>query len=805
MREDHKMKKTFFVLIIAASILISCAARAGEAAVSVSERWLHDRWTASWAAHPDGPQHDPAVFLFRRTFDLDKKPSRFVVLVSADQRYRLWVNGVSVSAGPARGDTLHWRFETVDIAPQLNAGKNLLSARVWSEGDMAPWAQFSAHTAFIMQGDGDAEQVANTPGGWKVYRDTSWTPVAGDNRRIAQFATGPNERIDAARHPWGWLEPDFDDSGWAAPVSVTDGVPVGLRGDGSSLWQLMLRPIPLLSEVPERIPKVVRAKKVKVPAEFLEGKAPITIPPKTTASILLDNTLLTNAYPELITSGGAGSKVHLSYEESLFKYPEVAVWNLIKGNRNQTKNFAMRENYKFDEFLPDGGAHRVFSPFWFRTFRYMQIDVTTAAEPLVIEDIRAVATGYPFVARGSFDSSDPTLKTIWETGFRTARLCAVETYFDCPFYEQLQYVGDTRVQAMLSYYVPGDDRLARNAIDQLLDSRVSEGLTMSRYPSRMTQIIPTFSLAWIGMIHDHWMMRGDKQFTKKFIPAMGEVIGWFESHRLSNGLIARQPWWNFVDWAWPGGAPPGSGDTGSSIITLQFVLALREAADSESALGVQDAAKRHRALADSLLKSAVKTCWDAKKGLFADAPDKKSYSQHATILAVLADAVPPKQIKSAMEKVISDKSLTQCSLYFRYFLNRAIDKAGLGDIYISLLGPWRDALDMGLTTWPETPGDTRSDCHAWSSSPSIDLESIVCGVKPASAGFAKVRVEPHLGTLDWARCSVPHPKGDIRVDLVKNGAGIKAEIELPAGTPGVFVWRGSEIPLHPGRQTIEKK
>jgi len=75
------------------------------------------------------------VFHFRKTIDLADRPTRFVVRVSADNRYRLFVNGVSVSIGPARGDLLHWRYETVDLAPYLRAGRNVLAAVVWNWGE----------------------------------------------------------------------------------------------------------------------------------------------------------------------------------------------------------------------------------------------------------------------------------------------------------------------------------------------------------------------------------------------------------------------------------------------------------------------------------------------------------------------------------------------------------------------------------------------------------------------------------------------------------------------------------------------
>jgi hypothetical protein len=109
----------------------------------------------------------------------------------------------------------------------------------------------------------------------------------------------------------------------------------------------------------------------------------------------------------------------------------------------------------------------------------------------------------------------------------------------------------------------------------------------------------------------------------------------------------------------------------------------------------------------------------------------------------------------------------------------------------------------GFTTFPEIFKGTRSDCHAWSASPLYELLATVCGIEPASAGFATVRIEPHLGTLQHAEGKVPHPKGEIVAKLQRAGGGVKAEITLPEGVTGEFVWKGKAQPIHAGTQTVE--
>ena len=132
-----------------------------------------EAWTAQWIAPADASLFDYGVYHFRKTFELEKPPASFVVHASADNRYELFVNGTRVALGPARGDLFHWRFETVDIAPQLKPGRNALAAVVWNFGEFAPEAQQTRHTGFILQGDGPAERVADTNAGWKCRAQRS--------------------------------------------------------------------------------------------------------------------------------------------------------------------------------------------------------------------------------------------------------------------------------------------------------------------------------------------------------------------------------------------------------------------------------------------------------------------------------------------------------------------------------------------------------------------------------------------------------------------------------------------------------
>jgi len=760
------------------------------------------QWEASWIAHPEAPPLGFGVFRFRKDFTLQERPAHFIIHVSADRRYRLLVNGVSVAAGPQRGERWHWPYETIDIATQLKPGTNVLAATVWNYGEDHPFALETVRTGLLLQGD-DAAACVNTDASWRVYWEKSHTAQPVDRERLRTFiVVGPGDHIDGRSLLWDWAAPSCDTSAWAAARPLTHGMPEGV-GTDVDRW-LVPRNIPLPFEREQRLAAIRRQDGPHAPAAFLKGTQPWRIPAHSRATVLLDQGYETIAYPRLRLSGGRDAVCRLGYAEALVDKAGA------KGNRDETDGRELRGME--DVFIADGGAKRVFSTLSFRTYRYVELTVETKDETLAVEDLLGVATGYPFEEKGSVASDDPRLTRIWEVGVRTARLCAYETYTDCPYYEQMQYVGDTRIQALVSLYAFGDDRLVRNAIEQYDHSRLPCGLTQSRFPTSTPQIIPPFSLFWIGMIHDYWMLRPDETFVQARLPGIRTVLDWFEQHMdSSTGLLGRLPYWNFVDWPeeWPwqgselpGGQPSGVREGGSTILSLQYAWALQQAAEISSAAGNGNEAALWRARSESLLKEIRQHCWDQRRHLFADTPGGAVFSQHANALAVLAGACADDEARDLIKRVREDRSLIQCTLYFRFYLLRAAAQAGLADDYLASLGPWYEMISRGLSTFAERPDPTRSDCHAWSASPVYELLATVAGVESAAPGFGRVSIEPHLGQLTRLQARIPHPSGTIEVSYIRDGNKLSAEVTLPTGLSGSFHWNSTSTALHPGYQQL---
>lgn len=744
---------------------------------------------ARWITAPGAPRHDFTVVHFRRAFDMAVAPASFVVKVSGDNRYQLFVNGKRVAWGPARGDLRHWRRETVEIAPYLHAGRNVLAAVVWNFGELAPMAQISNETGFLLQGD----RAVETGKEWKCAVDPSYSPIPVGNSVSGYSAVGPGERVDAATYPWGWQDENFDDSAWRPAVTLDPAADRGAR-DSHSPWMLVDRPIPMEEEHPESPLRVRRVDGAPAPSAFPRERW--MVPAHSESTVILDQSYETTGYPELAVSGGKGATVSLGYAESLY-LPGTN----NKGNRNEIEGKQFRGYHEV--FLPDGGNGRAYRPLWWRTWRYIELKVKTADAPLTIESLSATFTGYPFVRRAELHASgseDPELQKMLDVSWRTLRVDAHETFMDCPYYEQLQYIGDGRLEALAAITLSGDPRLVRNALELTQDTQGADGLTLSRGPTSLAQYIPPFSLFWIGMLHDYWMYTPDAEFVRGMLPATRSILSWFAARQKSDGVLARVEWWNFADWVsgWRYGVAPATAEGNSALLDLEWLMALQSAHDLERTLGSRALADEYAETAARLRTAIRAHYFDAERGLFRDTP-AGGFSQHVNALAVLTGTAQAGETQRIGQALMEDATLTQATLYFRYYVDTALFRAGLGGRFLERLGPWRDALKLGLTTWPEQPEPSRSDAHAWSSHIAINFFRGLLGVSPSAPGFARVRVEPHLCGLAELNGKMPTPRGDISVRVTRDG---EAEITLPEGVSGEYLWGGKTRELRPGANRV---
>jgi hypothetical protein len=450
----------------------------------------------------------------------------------------------------------------------------------------------------------------------------------------------------------------------------------------------------------------------------------------------------------------------------------------IKGNRNQTDAKDM-SGYQ-DIFLPTKET-ATFEPLWWRTYRYLLIE---ANADITIENIEAIETGYPLKSESSFEADDPWVKPIWDVSIRTAQRCAGETYFDCPYYEQLQYAGDTRIQALIGYYISQDRELQRAAIKSFHWSMMETGLTQSRYPTRQPQVIPPFSFWYLAMLSDQRLY--DRVWNENEFHAE-QVDRGFEQ-LLGN---PDKAFWNFGDWVptWHMGVPPGGANSSMHSLTRFYADLLSYRSEREGAFGIES---EFSSIGNELEQARIDLEEGFPKvgGLVREKNEPPS--EHIEALYRLCQIELGLEPDSWPFAALERENAAKCTYYFSYYKHLAMRP----DDYLAHLGPWKEMIEEGLTTFAENPDPVRSDCHAWSAHPILGFFQLVAGVTSTSAGWHNCRIEPRPGSLKHFKAQIAHPDGMLEVSFKDD----KLVVDSPV--PYELVWRGKADYFESGKNKL---
>jgi len=744
-------------------------------------------WIIDWSAED---KDNTRIVYFRKGIDLEETITEARINVSADSRYRLFVNGTSIGFGPCKGDNQIWYYETYDVAPYLVKGQNVISAVVLhyplsDEGNNSVWR--TKTPGFYMKGvmkSGTRSIDIDADNSWKSKRIDSLhvLPEAPDMRYLYH-----TEEVFADGALQGWTKPGFDDSGWAES-KVYSSFEISKAVSPGNLYK---RPVPLMYEEERYFDKVVVSRKGNTDAKVWDGllrrRNTVSIPASSTEIVEISAGELTTGFLQLSVYSGAGARIRILSSEAYAYRPEETddfMFKPLKGDRADWKN---GELFGFTDVYHVGGygtaeENEYYEPFWFRTFRYIRLEITTAKQPLVITDFSYRETGYPLKAETKVQVSDASMDDIWDISMRTLRRCMHETYEDCPFYEQLQYAMDTRSQILYTYAVSGDDRMARRCIDDYHRSLRYDGLINCCYPSYGPNVIPTFSLYYILIIYDHMMYFGDKELVRKYMPTVLSILNFFDRAITEQGLVGRtggplidsqgnwSAYWSFIDWTdqWEAtfGVPDAMLEGPVTVESLMYAYVLQHSARMAEYIGRKELAQEFADRAECIKKAVNMNC-KGNNGLYQDGPGVEKYSQHCQVWAVLSETVPDQQVHGLMKETLENNELTQCSVAMAFYLFRAVEKAGLYEYTEKLWEPWHQMLRDNLTTCVEDQVGKRSDCHAWGALILYELPSVILGVRPITPGSQVIQVKPAPGYMTWAKGKVMTPQGMVEVSWEK--------------------------------------
>jgi len=780
-----------------------------------SASWI---WSAegSHAAPPPeaaSPSHYQVRY-FRRVFSVsDPAASTLAVHVSADSRFLFYCNGTLIGRGPAKGDVNHQFYDTYHLTAHLRPGKNVLAALVFDMSRVAlypaqlgaPGSVMTYAGGFVLEGSlldrsGVVLQDLHTDAQWRVAVDRAWR-FQNENTRFEGYHGYFEHRVSRLV-PAGWTEASFGDAAWPAARVLYRAERLENRRDPSSPYGLLARMIPSLAEEEAKPFAAVFAvgggEATAAWRDLVGGGRALTLAPGARVNLILDVGALTTAFPALAAAGGAGSIVRFTYAEAL-RLPWETPGATLFGRRQSLANLASvfadeSTGWTFDrrgaitgwsDIWEPGGGEETFEPWHWRAFQFVGLRIEVGSEAMTVRSIGHRFTAYPYRITASFASSDPLLNRIWPVALNTMRLCAHETFEDGPHYEQMQYAGDSMITSLLALLTSGDPRLSRQELHHFDWSRLSDGLTQSRYPSRLVQVIPSWSLHWITTARDYLLFSGDAHAVREIWPGVRSVLDWFRRHTDASGLPAALPYWNITDWCawWPRGVVPGADSGPTTIIASQYIAALDEAAWIARHLGHGAEAAGLEGEAAALRPVLHALTWSEAEGLYFDRPGGPEVSQYGNAWAVLAGVAGPRERARLAARFPLDPALAPGSFFCWHAVFAALRLCGRYDEMPQYLGLWRESIDYGLSTLVEENSYWRSMCHAWSAHPAIEFLTGILGVMPTAPGFARASVAPQRCGLEHASGRVCTPRGPIEVSWRAASGRFSLEIVAPPGMP----------------------
>jgi alpha-L-rhamnosidase len=737
---------------------------------------------------PDWPAWDLAnsYALFRKTFSLDRVPARAPLFITADQSYRLYVNGCFVSRGPARGFQAHWPYDEVDIARYLVTGRNVIAVRAHNPG--------RSNFQYLTQGFAGLLVTAKW-GAFKLASDESWKCLRQESvshdtvQESLQLFN--QEHVDLRLDPPGWFQPDFDDASWGKPSArVWDAAPwFSLEERGTALLaEREVKPVALLGagagisadgyrQTRDVVTLRYREDRTHRPAK--QGFEPLEVPATDEGrfrSYLFDfgKTVVGNMSFEIEGAQG-GEIIDTHYTETVDMATLTADLKIPTHCR-----------VAFGGRLICRAGVNAHTFYHHEGFRYLVVTVRDSRTSLKI-GLHLNWTGYPLERKGGFESSDGDLEKIWETCAWTQQCCSLDAYVDTPWREQAQWWGDARVQAWNTFHLNGDARLFRRGIAQIGSQTTPDHVTYGHAPTMAHEcILPDFTLIWMLTIWDYYWQTGSTEALATHHEAVQKAFDYFRkmTDKRSGLAVYDDRYWLFLDWTnlFKDGAP--------TVYNLWLLIALEKLAQMYRVMRRTKDAAPLEAWAKKLRVSLGRLI--DKDGLLRDGIDRKGKivsetSIHSQTLALLA-GLKGLNAKAAFERILlpfirgeSQPKALPSAYWVTYVFSILEDNGYAAEMLPFIKKYWLPMAAHG-TTWEnyQPRRGEESFSHAWSAHPLFHLVRTVGGIEQSAPAWKEIIFRPVFHG-EQGRATVPTPQGSITSEWKREGNRLAVKLQLPKG------------------------
>lgn len=752
-------------------------------------------WPCSWI-HAVERIESPSILYFRLRFSINQTSS-FLVHMTADERYRFFLDGVEVAEGPERGDIRHWFFDTFEVG--LEPGEHVFLAQVNALGHAAMRSQMSLRPGFFFCPETGPELELLGSGResapWEYYLESGYSfeePFTNEAYSVGWNCIHDGRVIDMPPgHAEGKWKPVVKGLPGANPSYINRSPqrhllhpatlpdPARKRLHGMrvlSVEELSTNSLPEILPYPEAPSdgeaaiEWERLLRDDVPLDLPEGECRLRI--------LVDLRDYACADVVICLSGGEGSRLRIGFAESLFEDETFTT----KGRRDRYWGKYFRGIG--DTYIAGGGEGQFYKSIFWRSGRYVEILLEKCGRSLRIDSLLLINRGYPLEQACRLKTDLPGFNHLFDQAVRTIRASAHDSLMDGPYYEQMCWIGDNQQASVTHFVLFRDTRLIEKCLQTFDVSRTHTGLIRARWPARDWMIIVPFAFYWINTTYELALWRDTPNIVRSLLPGLRATVDAVLGMRNADGLIEVHEGWAFVDWVpeWPMGIPDGADGGVNACINWHFVHTLQRLSELEGTFGEPEFAQRYRRIALELSDRLCQILWVPEASRFADTPERLSFSEHGQVFAVLSGLLP-EAIRASIN-LDPDETMKPATHSFSHFVMEAYREMGRPDLILKRLGTWRLFQDNGFLTLPEQPDPSRSDCHAWSAHPVYHYFASILGVRPSAFGFKRVEIKPMLNCPYDCSGTLPHPDGEIQVSMEGSGEHKTLSVSLPPKVPG---------------------
>lgn len=613
--------------------------------------------------------------LFRKNLNVTKLRGKYTLDITADDYYKLYINGRFVGQGPAPSYHFSYYYNTFDITDFLTEGENIIAVhcyyqglinRVWQSGDnrMGLYARIFC----------DGVSITETDETWKYAYDESFE----ENAPAIGYRTQFIENIDMRKAQYGWKKPSFDDSKWENALIKED--------DDHIIKKSYIPPVSVYTK------KWVTAEKIS------ENEYLFDFGKETVGGLRLE------------ISGTEGNTAEIMCAE--------------EPGENGLPRYEMRCNVTYKEKWTFSGKRDFIENFDYKAFRYVL--VRTDEPSFSPEMLTAVVRHYPVTHKFNFKTENEALQKVWDICENAVIMASQESFLDCPSREKGQYTGDLTVTAISHFYITGDSRLYKKALFDIADSaRICEGL-MAVTSCSFMQEFADYSLLYPYQLLKYYELSGDRDTLEKLLPVAENMLSFFKKYERADGLLESVAEPNLVDW------PVNLRDNydfnldtpvkGTHAVINAFYYGALKATDKIRGILGKETSKHHEKIRESFFRAFR----DEKTGLIRDSEISNHSSLHSNALPLFFSMLEEEKAAPVVS-LVKEKGLC-CGVYFAYFVLKGLIYYGEKDYAVSLItadteNSWVNMINEGATACFEAWGKDRkrntSLCHPWASTPII--------------------------------------------------------------------------------------